>query len=87
MARLSTFVAVGLTGFSALHRNVTNFSTPTGDDSLVRATCKGFTKIIVQDSKHSPVTFHLVTKLLDVAKAAAGVALLLVGVAIPGHVT
>jgi len=36
----------------------------------------------------TPVTFHLVAKFLDVAKAAAGVALLLVGViAVAGHVT
>lgn len=61
VARLSTFVAVGLTGFSAVHGDMTKLSTP--------------------------VTFHLVTKLLDVAKAAAGVALLLIGIAITGHVT
>lgn len=39
-------------------------------------------------SSHSPVTFHLVTKFLDVAKATTGVALLLVGVVtVAGHVT
>lgn len=39
-------------------------------------------------SNNSPVTFHFVTELLDVAKTPAGVALLLVGmVAVAGHVT
>lgn len=36
---------------------------------------------------HSPVTFYFITKFLDVAKASAGIALLLVGmVAVAGHV-
>lgn len=36
---------------------------------------------------NSPVTFHFITEFLDVAKAPAGVALLLVGVVtVAGHV-
>lgn len=54
MARLSTVVAVGLAGFTAVHSDMTNLTTP--------------------------VTFHLVAKLLDVAEPTAGVALLLIGV-------
>lgn len=39
-------------------------------------------------SQHSPVTFHLIAKFLDVAKPTAGVAFLLVGmVTLSGHVT
>lgn len=39
-------------------------------------------------SQHSPVTFHLIAKFLDVAKPAAGVALLLIGmITVTGHVT
>lgn len=61
MARLPAVVAVSLTGFTAVHSDVTNLTTP--------------------------VTFHLITKFLDVTKASTGVALLLVGmVAVAGHV-
>lgn len=39
-------------------------------------------------SRHSPVTFHLIAKFLDVAKPSAGIALLLVGmITVAGHVT
>lgn len=39
-------------------------------------------------NQHSPVTFHLVAKFLDVAKPTAGVALLLVGmITVAGHMT
>ncbi|KAF3851992.1 hypothetical protein F7725_005347 [Dissostichus mawsoni] len=60
-------VAVSLTGFTAMHRNVANVATP--------------------------VTFHLITKSLDVTKPTAGVALPVVAVVahilslvtVPGH--
>lgn len=62
MARLSAVVAVSLTGFTALHSDMTNLTTP--------------------------VTFHLITDLLDVTKRSTGVALLLIGmVAVTSHVT
>lgn len=61
MARLPAVVAVSLAGFTAVHSDMTNLTTP--------------------------VTFHLITKFLDVTKPAARVALLLIGViAVTGHV-
>lgn len=62
MACLSAVVAVSLAGFTAMHSNVTNLTTP--------------------------VTFHLITKFLDVAKPSARVTLLLIGmITVAGHVT
>jgi len=62
VSRLSAVVAVHLVGFTAMHGDVTDLTTP--------------------------VTLDFITKLLDVTKASAGVAFLLVGmVTLTGHVS